>query len=50
LAEAVVDGFRNYVDDQFAGIAKGVAPEEMFLDKRSCSHSPHPNGSRLVGG
>ncbi|KAK0338764.1 hypothetical protein LTR94_037236, partial [Friedmanniomyces endolithicus] len=30
----VVDGFRNYVDDQFAEVTAGrVAPEELFLDK-----------------
>ena len=29
----VVDGFRNYVSDDFGLIAQGVSHEEMFLDR-----------------
>jgi catalase-peroxidase len=46
----VVDGFRNCVDDQFAGIAEGVAPEEMFLDKAQLLALTAPEWVALVGG
>jgi catalase-peroxidase len=46
----VVDGFRNYVDDQFAEITQGVAPEEMFLDKAQLLALTAPEWVALVGG
>lgn len=46
----VVDGFRNYTDDQFAQIAPGVAPEEMFLDKAHLLALTAPEWVALVGG
>jgi catalase-peroxidase len=46
----VVDGFRNYVDDQFAEIAQGVSPEEMFLDKAQLLALTAPEWVALVGG
>jgi catalase-peroxidase len=46
----VVDGFRNYVDDQFAEIAQGVAPEQMFLDKVQLLALTAPEWVALVGG
>jgi catalase-peroxidase len=46
----VADGFRNYVDDQFADIPKGVAPEEMFLDKAQLLALTAPEWVALVGG
>jgi catalase-peroxidase len=46
----VVDGFRNYVDDQFAAIAQGVSPEEMFLDKAQLLALTAPEWVALVGG
>jgi catalase-peroxidase len=46
----VVDGFRNYIDDQFAEIAQGVAPEELFLDKAQLLALTAPEWVALVGG
>jgi catalase-peroxidase len=46
----IADGFRNYVDDQFAEIAQGVAPEEMFLDKAQLLALTAPEWVALVGG
>ena len=46
----VVDGFRNYVDDQFGQIAQGVSPEEMFLDKAQLLALTAPEWVALVGG
>jgi len=46
----LVDGFRNYVDDRFAEIAQGVAPEEMFLDKAQLLALTAPEWVALVGG
>src|ERR1035437_5363124 len=46
----VVDGFRNYVDDQVAEITQGVAPEEMFLDKAQLLALTAPEWVALVGG
>jgi hypothetical protein len=46
----VVDGFRNYVGDQFAEMAPGVAPEEMFLDKAQLLALTAPEWVALVGG
>ena len=46
----MVDGFRNYTDDQFAHIAPAVAPEEMFLDKAHLLALTAPEWVALVGG
>ena len=46
----MVDGFRNYVDDQFAEISQGVSPEEMFLDKAQLLALTAPEWVALVGG
>jgi catalase-peroxidase len=46
----VVDGFRNYVDDQFAAISQGVSPEAMFLDKAQLLALTPPEWVALVGG
>jgi len=46
----VVDGFRNYVDDQFAATSQGVSPEEMFLDKAQLLALTAPEWVALVGG
>jgi len=46
----VIDGFRNYVDDQYGQIAQGVSPEEMFLDKAQLLALTAPEWVALVGG
>jgi len=46
----VVDGFRNYVDDQYGQIAQGVSPEDMFLDKAQLLALTAPEWVALVGG
>jgi catalase-peroxidase len=46
----VVDGFRNYVDDGFQAISKGVAPEELFLDKANLMTLTAPEWAVLTGG
>ncbi|KQU55652.1 hydroperoxidase [Sphingomonas sp. Leaf339] len=46
----VVDGFRNYVDDQFDTIARDVAPEELFLDKAQLLALTAPEWVALIGG
>ena len=47
----VVDGFRNYVDDQFDTITQGrVAPEELFLDKAALLKLSAPEWVVLTGG
>ncbi len=46
----VVDGFRNYTDEKFAEISKGVAPEELFLDKAQLLTLTAPEWVALVGG
>jgi catalase-peroxidase len=46
----VVDGFRNYTDEKFAEISKGVAPEELFLDKAQLLTLTSPEWVALVGG
>ena len=46
----VVDGFRNYVDDQFEQIVQGVAPEDLFLDKAQLLALTAPEWVALVGG
>ena len=46
----VADGFRNYLDDGFAEISQGVAPEELFLDKAQLLSLTAPEWVALVGG
>ena len=46
----VVDGFRNYTDERFSEISKGVAPEELFLDKAQLLTLSVPEWVALVGG
>ncbi len=46
----VADGFRNFVDERFADISLGVAPEEMFLDKAQLLSLTAPEWVALVGG
>ena len=46
----VVDGFRNYIDDQYEQIAPNVAPEDMFLDKAHLLALTAPEWVALVGG
>jgi catalase-peroxidase len=46
----VVDGFRNYVDEQFEQMSQNVAPEEMFLDKAQLLALSAPEWVALVGG
>jgi catalase-peroxidase len=46
----VVDGFRNYVDDNFKQISQGVAPEEFFLDKANLMTLSAPEWTVLTGG
>jgi catalase-peroxidase len=46
----VVDGFRNYVDAEFAAISQGVSPEKLFLDKAQLLALTAPEWVALVGG
>jgi catalase-peroxidase len=46
----IVDGFRNYVSDDFAAISQGVAPEEFFLDKANLMKLTAPEWTVLTGG
>ncbi len=46
----VVDGFRNYVSDDFSEISQGVAPEELFLDKANLLKLTAPEWAILTGG
>ena len=46
----VADGFRNYLDEVFAEISQGVAPEELFLDKAQLLSLNAPEWVALVGG
>ena len=46
----VADGFRNYLDERFAEISQGVAPEELFLDKAQLLSLTAPEWVALVGG
>jgi catalase-peroxidase len=46
----VVDGFRNYADEQLPEIAQHVAPEELFLDKAQLLTLTAPEWVALVGG
>ena len=46
----VVDGFRNYLDDDFKQISQHVAPEEFFLDKANLMTLTAPEWVVLTGG
>ena len=46
----VADGFRNYLDPDFATISQDVAPEEFFLDKAQLLSLTSPEWVALVGG
>jgi catalase-peroxidase len=46
----VVDGFRNYVVEDFQEISLGVSPEELFLDKANLFSLTAPEWVALVGG
>jgi len=46
----IVDGFRNYVGDNFQQVSQGVAPEEFFLDKANLLNLTAPEWTVLTGG
>ena len=46
----LVDGFRNYVSDDFALVSQGVSPEEMFLDRANLMTLTAPEWAVLTGG
>ena len=46
----IVDGFRNYVGDEFEQVAPGVSPEELFLDKANLMKLTAPEWVVLTGG
>jgi catalase-peroxidase len=46
----IVDGFRNYVGDDFQRISQGVSPEEFFLDKANLMKLTAPEWTVLTGG
>jgi catalase-peroxidase len=46
----IVDGFRNYVTDDFHQISLGVSPEEFFLDKANLMKLTAPEWTVLTGG
>jgi catalase-peroxidase len=46
----IVDGFRNYVGDEFGQISQGVSPEEFFLDKANLMKLTAPEWTVLTGG
>ena len=46
----IVDGFRNYIGDNFEQISQGVAPEEFFLDKANLMKLTAPEWTVLTGG
>ena len=46
----VVDGFRNYVDEQYGQIAPDVSPEALFLDRAQLLALTAPEWVALVGG
>ena len=45
----VVDGFRNYVAEDFGQIAPSVSPEDMFLDKANLMKLTAPEWAVLTG-
>ena len=46
----VVDGFRNFVMDDYATVAPKVSPEQMFLDRASLLSLSAPEWVVLTGG
>ena len=46
----VVDGFRNYVDDEYGQIAPSLSPEELFLDRANLMTLTAPEWVVLTGG
>ncbi|VXC04059.1 catalase/peroxidase HPI [Nocardioides sp. AX2bis] len=46
----VVDGFRNFVMDDFATVAPKVSPEQMFLDRAGLLSLSAPEWVALTGG
>ncbi len=46
----VVDGFRNFVMDDFATVAPQVSPEQMFLDRAGLLSLSAPEWVALTGG
>jgi catalase-peroxidase len=46
----IVDGFRNFVADDFKEISQSVAPEEFFLDKANLMKLSAPEWTVLTGG
>lgn len=46
----VVDGFRNFVMDDYAQVAPKVAPEQMFLDRAMLLSLSAPEWVALTGG
>ena len=46
----IADGFRNFVETDFAEISQGVAPEAFFLDKANLLTLSVPEWTVLVGG
>ncbi len=46
----IVDGFRNYVGEDFAQLSQGVSPEEFFLDKANLMTLTAPEWTVLTGG
>jgi catalase-peroxidase len=46
----IVDGFRNYIDDDFKQVSLGVAPEGFFLDKANLMNLSAPEWTVLTGG
>ena len=46
----IVDGFRNYVGDEFRQVSQGRAPEEFFLDKANLMKLTAPEWTVLTGG
>ena len=46
----VVDGFRNFVMDNYATVAAHVSPEQMFLDRAALLNLSVPEWVALTGG
>jgi catalase-peroxidase len=46
----IVDGFRNYIGDDFGQISQAVSPEEFFLDKANLMKLTAPEWTVLTGG
>ena len=46
----VVDGFRNFISDDYTSVSLGVAPEEFFLDKANLMQLTAPEWTALTGG